>query len=314
MSERGSELHRRGLSFGGRVLLLGPVGTDFEGFVYHLAVEVPVKLVSVQTGFVPSAPRDVIDLMRMAIESTRRNSPALLYIPGIDSLSSLSRHISWAVKSELERITWDEDETLVIASCTHPEALEPDIVTAFDRTVILESPSSADRESLMAHLLKGRTDLDVAVIAELTEGWSFADLRHLAASLFLSTSVEKTPMSRERIEELIGKSGVLPVGRSDLLREMKFTMAGRPTDRLRSLEDFYPDEFMDQLYLMAVTEDYIESQRVIESLNAGSMLTAGDRAFLIRYPFLLAGKPEDRLARLLRAKKNKDRLSRIMGR
>ena len=76
----------------------------------------------------------------------------------------------------------------------------------------------------------------------------------------------------------------------------------------------YPDEFLDQLYLMAVGEDYAETQRVIEVLNDGLPLSAKDKEFLSRHPFLLTGSAEDRLTRLLRAKKSSDRLHKIMGR
>jgi hypothetical protein len=80
------------------------------------------------------------------------------------------------------------------------------------------------------------------------------------------------------------------------------------------LSEEYPDNFLDQLYLMAVGEDYAETQRIIEVLNEGLPLSVKDREFLSRYPFLLNGSTEDRLTRLLRAKKSSDRLHRIMGR
>jgi hypothetical protein len=78
--------------------------------------------------------------------------------------------------------------------------------------------------------------------------------------------------------------------------------------------EVYPDSFLDQLYLMAVGEDFAKTQRVVESLNAGLPLSSNERSFLSQYPFLLGGTPEDRLTRLLRAKKSHDRLARIMGR
>jgi hypothetical protein len=65
---------------------------------------------------------------------------------------------------------------------------------------------------------------------------------------------------------------------------------------------------------MAVGDNYVRTQEVIENLNKGMPLSADEQQFLNKYPFLLQGEAEDRLTRLLRAKKTRDRLSRVLGR
>ena len=91
-------------------------------------------------------------------------------------------------------------------------------------------------------------------------------------------------------------------------------ISGDNKPKLDNLYYEYPDDFLDQLYLLAVGEDYANTQRVIEILNDGMPLSKADHEFLARHPYLLNGSAEDRLTRLLRAKKSSDRLQRIMGR
>jgi hypothetical protein len=152
------------------------------------------------------------------------------------------------------------------------------------------------------------------VIAELTEGWGFSDVNHLAMSLYMTEEVEGGQLPREKVEELIEQSGVVAFGDSRFLESLARKTRGIKQPELSKISEEYPDEFLDQLYLMAVGEDYAETQRVIEVLNEGLPLSVKDREFLSRHPFLLTGTAEDRLTRLLRAKKSSDRLHRIMGR
>jgi hypothetical protein len=89
---------------------------------------------------------------------------------------------------------------------------------------------------------------------------------------------------------------------------------GNLTWDMEAADKVYPDEFVDQLYLMAVGDDYSRTQRVIETLNANLPLSNDEREFLSQYPFILTGSSEDRLARLLKAKRSNDRLRKVMGR
>jgi hypothetical protein len=127
-------------------------------------------------------------------------------------------------------------------------------------------------------------------------------------------NAESGQITQERLEALIKNSGVLPLGKKGYVKSLVQGLESEKTPKVEQLEQVYPDTFLDQLYLMAVGDDFASIQRVIESLNAGMPLSSADRLLLSRYPFLLTGTPEDRLTRLVRAKKSYDRLARIMGR
>jgi len=307
-------LEERGVHFGGRVLLIGSTGTDFETFVSHLSAELPINVVRFRLARAIGDSESSNELARVGFEFARRNAPSLFYIERLDMMGTGSTPRAAVLQSELEHVSWDADNVIVVAATTRPDTVDADVFAAFDRTYLFEPATTNDRVKVLEQILRGRDDIDPSMVAELTDGWSFADVKHLAVSLYMTESVEHGQIAQERLEALIRKSGVLPVGKRGYVKSIAQNLESEKTPKLEQLEQAYPDTFLDQLYLMAVGDDFAGVQRVIESLNAGAPLSSADRLFLSRYPFLLTGSPEDRLTRLVRAKKSYDRLARIMGR
>jgi hypothetical protein len=119
---------------------------------------------------------------------------------------------------------------------------------------------------------------------------------------------------REQMERMILQSRTIPIHQISETGASINPRAGNLSKIIETADEIYPDEFVDQLYLMAVGDDYSQTQRVIETLNANLPLSNDEQEFLSRYPFILVGSLEDRLTRLLKAKRSSDRLKRIMGR
>ncbi len=309
-----AQMADRGMVFGGKVLLIGPPGTDFGAFTHFLAREVPIKIVTFKMEAVLDENKRKPDSLRVGFEFSKRNSPSALYIEKLEAIGPQDSIESVVLQDEMKNVSWSSDEVIVIAATTKPEQIDRELLTTFDRTYIIEGTSIEDRIRVLEQVLRDRDDLDVSVIAELTEGWGFSDINHLAMSLYMTEEVEGGELPREKIEELIEHSGVVAYGDSRFLDSLVRKTRGAKIPELNKVTEEYPDEFLDQLYLMAVGEDYSETQRVIEVLNEGLPLSVKDREFLTRHPFLLTGSAEDRLTRLLRAKKSSDRLHRIMGR
>ncbi|OLS31337.1 MAG: ATP-dependent zinc metalloprotease FtsH 4 [Candidatus Thorarchaeota archaeon AB_25] len=309
-----AQMSERGLEFGGKVLLIGPPGSDFGAFPHFLAREVPIKIVRFKMEGVLDENKRSSDALREGFEFARRSSPALLYIEKLETLAPRDSVQSIVLQDEIKSISWSGEEIITIAATTRPEQVDRELLSLYDRTYIVEGTSIDDRIRVLEQILKDREDLDVSVIAELTDGWGFSDVNHLAMSLFMQEVAESGEMPRENLEELIEQSRVAAFGDSKFLEAVIRKTRGTQQPELSKLSEEYPDDFLDQLYLMAVGEDYAETQRVIEVLNEGLPLSVKDREFLSRHPFLLTGSAEDRLTRLLRAKKSSDRLHRIMGR
>ncbi|TFF93187.1 ATP-binding protein [Candidatus Thorarchaeota archaeon] len=308
------QLEALGLLFGGRILLVGPAGTDFDAYTYHLAKETPLKLATASLASLSTDADEASQSIRAIFEFARRNAPVILHIRHFESAMKRSEAVVSAIKSELEETTWDRNETLVVSALTDPTFLSPELALLFDRTILLEEPDAEDRTRFFEYFFKDREDIDLGMITETTQGWSFADLKHLAAGLLLNPPAEAGQITAERIEDLLSTIGIEPVGTPSDLQRLSHRVSVRPEGEFSRAQGLYPDDFLDQLYLLAVGEEYHKTQRVIENLNSNMPLSSEDMEFLNRYPFLLQGDSEERLTRLLRAKKTHDRLARIMGR
>ncbi|TFF84779.1 AAA family ATPase [Candidatus Thorarchaeota archaeon] len=300
-----------GAKFGGRVLLLGPPGTDFSAFVHHLCREVPIKLISFRLEEVLNENKNPTDALVVGFEFARRSSPAVMYLERLDVLGPAASARSAVLREEIRRTTWDENEVLVVATSTKPTGTDPEVLVQFDRTYVIETASREDRVRVFESILKPKEGFETSLLAELTDGWGFESVKRLAVNLLMT---DPKDTSRESLEQVVEQSGVVPLGNPVTLRRVAGSIEGGISARLPKTESDYPDEFLDQLYLMSVGEDYARTQKVIEVLNDGLPLSSDDREFLGRHPHLLVGTPEDRLTRLLRAKKTSDRLQRIMGR
>ncbi len=310
----GEDLRTKGLAFGGRVLLVGGVGTDFEEFVHYLSREVPINIVRPRLERILGRSDSVRESISFWFEFAKRNAPCILFLERIEYIAPAHTRESALLVVEAEQISWDKNEVLLIASTSSPQVMDGELLSIFNHTFISEAATLDDRVRLFETAFKNREDLNPTDAAELCEGWSFAEAKHLAVKLVLEEKQEEGQIPREKLEHMVAESGVLPVGRKRAFENMVTRIQGLQVPSIDSVEPEYPDDFLDQLYLLAVGENYTETQRVIEALNSGLPLSSKDLEYLVEYPFLMKGTPEDRLTRLLRAKKNNDRLRRIMGR
>ncbi|MFX1485420.1 MAG: AAA family ATPase, partial [Promethearchaeota archaeon] len=307
-------LLKKGLQFGGRVLLIGPPGTDFDAFVYHLASEVPMKLARLQMSAVIGESNQISEALRTAVEFTKRNPPVVLYLEQIELLGRESTNHASILFNSFKELSWDENEVLVVCSTSNPDKVERDLLTSFDRVYIFPAPLLNERVQVFETLLEGRKDLDPALLGELTDGWGFADIQHLSVNLLTDVPEGTEQLPRVKLEQVLDSIGVRGLARYETYDTISRAARGEHAPAADSIVGEYPDDFLDQLYLMAVGDDFQGTQRIIETLNENLPLTPQDRDFLSKYPFLLPGNPEDRLTRLMRAKRTSDRLSRMMGR
>lgn len=312
--EKRNALAQKGLRFNGRSLLIGPPGTDFEAFINHIAREHPLKIVKLRKSQALGDTDKLSESIRLSCEFARRNSPTILLLERIDIFGKTDSIQSAVLQSELADISWDENEVLVIATTTKPESIDREVLSSFDRIHVLEGATFNDRVRAFERSMEGRDDFEPTQLAEATEGWSFSDIIHLATNIIVQVPESKEMLSREQIEKVILECGAIGVGRQEVVDSISRKASGIHIPLFETTDSEYPSEFLDQLYLMAVGDDFQSTQRVIESLNSDLPLSSQDREYLSKYPFLLTGSGDDKLTRLTRAKRNSDRLSRIMGR
>ncbi|MFZ3359827.1 MAG: ATP-dependent zinc metalloprotease FtsH [Xanthobacteraceae bacterium] len=177
------------------ILLIGPPGTGKTLLARAVAGEAGVKFFSISGSefvemFVGVGAARVRDLF----EQARKEAPAIIFIDELDALGAARGAFAYGGNSEKEQtlnqllVEMDGfDPTIgviLLAATNRPEILDPALLRAgrFDRQILVDRPDKKDRiEILKVHLKKAvlATDVDPQQIAELTPGFTGADLANL---------------------------------------------------------------------------------------------------------------------------------------
>jgi cell division protease FtsH len=177
------------------VLLIGPPGTGKTLLARAVAGEAGVKFFSISGSefvemFVGVGAARVRDLF----EQARKEAPAIIFIDELDALGGVRGAVAYGGNSEKEQtlnqllVELDGfDPTIgviLLAATNRPEILDPALLRAgrFDRQVLVDRPDKKDRIAILnVHLKKAvlATDVDPVQIAELTPGFTGADLANL---------------------------------------------------------------------------------------------------------------------------------------
>ena len=177
------------------VLLVGPPGTGKTLLARAVAGEAGVKFFSISGSefvemFVGVGAARVRDLF----EQARKEAPAIIFIDELDALGGARGAFPYGGNSEKEQtlnqllVELDGfDPTIgviLLAATNRPEMLDPALLRAgrFDRQVLVDRPDKKDRIAILnVHLKKAvlAADVDAVQIAELTPGFTGADLANL---------------------------------------------------------------------------------------------------------------------------------------
>ncbi len=178
------------------ILLVGPPGTGKTLLARAVAGEAGVPFFSISGSefvemFVGVGAARVRDLF----EQARKNAPAIIFIDELDALgrargafSGMGGHDEREqtlnqLLSELDG--FDPSVGVVLLSATNrPEILDPALLRAgrFDRQVLVDRPDKTGRQSIInVHIkkIKLAANVDLEQVAELTTGFSGADLANL---------------------------------------------------------------------------------------------------------------------------------------
>jgi len=181
---------------GGRIprgiLLVGQPGCGKTLLAKAIAGEAEVPFYSISGSdfvemFVGVGASRVRDLFKQA----RENSPCIIFLDEIDAVGRRRgsgmggghderEQTLNAILVEMDGFGTDEG-IIVIAATNRPDVLDPALLRPgrFDREVTIDLPDVAGRESILrVHLgnVKARKDIDLAVLAKSTPGYSGADL------------------------------------------------------------------------------------------------------------------------------------------
>ncbi|UDY34444.1 ATP-dependent zinc metalloprotease FtsH [Dermatobacter hominis] len=177
------------------VLLVGPPGTGKTLLARAVAGEAGVPFLSLSGSdfvemFVGVGASRVRDLFRQAAAQ----APAIVFV---DEIDAVGRHRGAGVggghderEQTLNQLLVEmdgfaqTDGVVLIAATNRPDILDPALLRPgrFDRQVVVDAPDVAGRTAVLEVHLRGKPtadDLDVAVLARRTPGFSGADLANL---------------------------------------------------------------------------------------------------------------------------------------
>ncbi|HNH37221.1 MAG TPA: ATP-dependent zinc metalloprotease FtsH [Microthrixaceae bacterium] len=177
------------------VLLVGPPGTGKTLLARAVAGEAGVPFLSLSGSdfvemFVGVGASRVRDLFRQAVDK----APAIVFV---DEIDAVGRHRGAGLggghderEQTLNQLLVEmdgfaqTDGVVLIAATNRPDILDPALLRPgrFDRQVVVDTPDIAGRTAVLEVHLRGKPvadDVDVAVLARRTPGFSGADLANL---------------------------------------------------------------------------------------------------------------------------------------
>lgn len=208
-----------GKSLRGGLLLYGPPGTGKTYMARAVAGELGARFLTVTLA-------DILDKyigeseqnLHALFQKARQLAPAVLFLDEVDAIggkraqysgSSGMRTVVNQLLQEMDGIGSDNDGLFVLGATNHPWDVDTALLRPgrFDRVVLVLPPDEPAREAILRHHLAGRpvAGIDLRAIVHRTDGFSGADLEHLAA-----TAAEKAMM------DSIASGQVRPITMADL--------------------------------------------------------------------------------------------------
>ncbi len=177
------------------VLLVGPPGTGKTLLARAVAGEAGVPFYSISgSDFIEMFVGVGASRVRSLFEDARQNSPAIIFV---DELDSIGRRRGTGLggghderEQTLNQLLSEMDgfekstSVIVLAATNRPDVLDPALLRPgrFDRRVTVPAPAVKDREAILKIHAEKRPmaeDVDLALLARSTPGFSGADLANL---------------------------------------------------------------------------------------------------------------------------------------
>lgn len=177
------------------VLLVGPPGTGKTLLAKAVAGEAGVPFFSISgSDFVEMFVGVGASRVRDLFENAKKNAPCIIFI---DEIDAVGRHRGAGLggghderEQTLNQLLVEMDGfgvnegVIIIAATNRPDILDPALLRPgrFDRQVVVDAPDVKGREAILQVHSKGKPlakDVDLAVLAKTTVGFTGADLENL---------------------------------------------------------------------------------------------------------------------------------------
>ena len=218
------------------VLLVGPPGTGKTLLAKAVAGEAGVPFFSISgSDFVEMFVGVGASRVRDLFEEAKKKAPCIVFIDEIDAVGRQRGAGVGGGHDEREQTLnqllvemdgfGDNAGVIILAATNRPDVLDPALLRPgrFDRQVVVGAPDMAGREAILkVHARKKPLgeDVDLAVLAKNTAGFSGADLENmLNEAALLAARRNKTHIEMEEVEDAIVKVIVGTEKRSKVITE-----------------------------------------------------------------------------------------------
>jgi cell division protease FtsH len=204
------------------VLLYGPPGTGKTLLARAVAGEAGVPFYSISgSDFVEMFVGVGASRVRDLFEQAKANAPAIVFV---DEIDAVGRHRGAGLggghderEQTLNQLLVEMDGfdaktgVILIAATNRPDILDPALLRPgrFDRQIVVDRPDLEGRKGILAVHAKGKPiagDVDLAVIARRTPGFTGADLANvLNEAALLTARNNKQLVDMESLEESIDR-------------------------------------------------------------------------------------------------------------
>lgn len=208
----------------GRILLVGPPGTGKTSFALALSRSVHMPVLEVRLSMITSqylgeTSKNIDRIFDLA----KKIAPCILFIDEFDYIAktrisddngTMKRAVNTLLKS-IDHINLIKDKVLLIGATNHAGMLDDAVWRRFDEIVTFTLPDVVMREAILNHVASNiPCSMEFKKMAEMTEGFSGADLRMMLTEAIVSSLLQ----GRKEINSDDVKAGMELVNRRNIVR------------------------------------------------------------------------------------------------
>jgi SpoVK/Ycf46/Vps4 family AAA+-type ATPase len=230
------------------ILLFGPPGCGKTLLAAAVANELDAEFIYVDAAMIMSkwlgqAEKNVAKIFNKAREVASKGRPAIIFIDEVDSLfSPYSNEVGGETRMRnqfLKEMDGLQDkgsnlQVYVIGATNKPWRLDEAFIRRFEKRIYVPPPDEEARKKLILQTLSKikHEDVDVEVLAKLTEGYSAADIVALIRDAYMR-------VVRELFEQNGGVGDPRPVTMDDVLWALKRRKPSIKKEMLRRYEEWF---------------------------------------------------------------------------
>ncbi|XP_062204060.1 uncharacterized protein LOC133906239 isoform X2 [Phragmites australis] len=236
------------------ILLFGPPGTGKTMLAKAVATEAGANFINVSMSSITSKWLGEAEKYVKAIFSlASKLSPAVIFVDEVDSLlgkrENPGEHEAMRKMKNEFMINWDglrtkeQERVLVLGATNRPFDIDDAVIRRFPRRLMVSLPDASNREKILKVILSKEelgSDVDLELLANMTDGYSGNDLKNLCAAAALCpireiVEKEKKEMSLARAEgrpepRLYGSKDIRALGMDDFKFAHNQVCASFPPD------------------------------------------------------------------------------------